>query len=241
MINTPMSKHTDFILAPNFNILKEFVSANNGIGSGIETYSLSEYTFQSVFLKLTGAQEQKMKCICWELATDNYEYRYARYTKKKPGECSNYDDKNEVYRDLISAINELQDDFNLSAYLDRSLISQEIMRDIRDLFEGSNLATWAEPAYLAFTQDNQIIPANQFASNNLFNDELKKRYLLLYKHRNRCAHNTLSYQENLPSFKSLHIADFKYDNYFVRFAILILIDTIVVNLFKKYQQLLAET
>lgn len=235
-----MSKHADFILTPNSEILKEFVSANMGIGSGIETYALSEYTFQSVFLKLTGAQEQKMKCICWELATDDYEYRYERYTKKRLGECSDYDEKNIVYKDLISAIKKLHYDFNITVDFDRQAISQQIIADITNLFASSNLATWAELAYLEFTQNNQVLPHNQFASTVLFENVLQKRYELLYRHRNRCAHNTLSYQENLPIFKNLYNSDHKYDNYFVRFALLILIDKIVVKLFQKYQALLVE-
>ncbi len=240
MTNTLMSKHTDFILTPNFEILKEFVAANKGIGSGIETYSLSEYTFQSVFLKLTGAQEQKMKCICWELATDDYEYRYERYTKNRLGECSDYKEKNTIYKDLISAIKKLHHDFAIASYFDNRVISQQIVADIKNLFAGSNLATWVELAYLKFTQNNQILPHNQFASVVLFENVLQERYELLYRHRNRCAHNTLSYQENLPTFKNLYNSDHEYDNYFVRFALLILIDTIVIKLFQKYQTLLVE-
>ena len=235
-----MSKHTDFILTPIAEILYEFVSAHKGVGSGIETYALSEYTLQSVFLKLTGAQEQKMKCICWELATEDYDYRYERYTRKRLGECSNYDEKNIVYKDLISAIKKFQPSYDITADFDRHAISQNIIEGITNLFAGSNLASWAEQAYLEFTQNSQVLPHNQFASANLLEGVLQKRYELLYRHRNRCAHNTLSYQENLPTFKELYRSEHKYDNYFVRFALLTLIDKIVIKLFKKYQSLLVE-
>ena len=30
---------------------------------------------QSIFMKMTGAQEQKMKCICWEIATIDFDLR----------------------------------------------------------------------------------------------------------------------------------------------------------------------
>lgn len=69
-----MNKHKDFILSPIINILQEVASANYGIANGIETYPLSEHVMQSVFLRMTGFQEQKMKSICWELATNDYEY-----------------------------------------------------------------------------------------------------------------------------------------------------------------------
>ena len=97
------SKHYNFITTPIFNILKESVIACRGIGDGIETQTISEYILQTTFLKMTGASEQKLKCICWELATNDYEYRY-QYLNKNYGECSNYNDKNAIYNDLIKAI-----------------------------------------------------------------------------------------------------------------------------------------
>ena len=83
--------HTKFILTPILSILKESIIACRGIGIGIETQALSEYVLQTTFLKMTGALEQKMKCICWEIASNDYEYRY-QYLKKNYGECSSYKD-----------------------------------------------------------------------------------------------------------------------------------------------------
>lgn len=61
--------HNKFILLPISEILKDVATASVGVGTGIETYPLCDYVMQSVFLKMTGSQEQKMKCICWELAS----------------------------------------------------------------------------------------------------------------------------------------------------------------------------
>ena len=56
----------------------------------------------------------------------------------------------------------------------------------------------------------------------------------LYHHRNRIAHNTLSYQQNLPELESLkNETDFS-RNYFFWFAILTLIDEIFMVLYKEY-------
>src|SRR5688572_16987320 len=90
--NMPLNNHTEFILSPTTDILRDVVSASAGIGHGIETYPLCDYVMQSAFLKMTGFQEQKMKCICWELATNDYEYRY-EFTKNPLGECSSYKEK----------------------------------------------------------------------------------------------------------------------------------------------------
>ncbi len=60
----------------------------------------------------------------------------------------------------------------------------------------------------------------------------------VYRHRNRCAHNTLSYQENLPTLNKLMDNDYVYENYFLRYAMLTLIDGITVTLYKNYLMVL---
>lgn len=56
----------------------------------------------------------------------------------------------------------------------------------------------------------------------------------LYRRRNRIAHNTQSYQQNLPTLKTLVNDDYLYENYFVHFSLLVLIDNIFIELFRKY-------
>ena len=58
-----MPKHSEFILTPIDEILSEAGTAIGNQPRGIENYPLKEYFLQSVFLRLTGAQEQKCKCI----------------------------------------------------------------------------------------------------------------------------------------------------------------------------------
>ncbi|WP_038177382.1 hypothetical protein, partial [Treponema pedis] len=65
-------------------------------------------------------------------------------------------------------------------------------------------------------------------------NNLKDIFDSMYKHRNRCAHNLLSYQDNLPSFEELKSEENKYDNWFLRFFILILLDNIFIYIFKEY-------
>ena len=87
------AKHAKFILTPIFEILKDCVNATKGIGIGIETYPLCEYIMQTTFLKMTGASEQKLKCILWEIATNDFHFRY-EFLKTSYGECSNIKEKN---------------------------------------------------------------------------------------------------------------------------------------------------
>ena len=83
--------------------------------------------------------------------------------------------------------------------------------------------------------------------NNLFpniqgNYTLKNIYENhLYKNRNRIAHNTKSYQQNLPTLKTLMDKNYKYENYFLYFAVLILIDNIFIHLYKNYLTIIEDT
>lgn len=245
--------HTNFILTPSSEILKDVVSASSGIGSGIETFPLCDYVMQSVFLKMTGAQEQKMKCICWELATHDYEYRYDRFSRQPLGECSAYKDKKIIYADLIKQIIKNQPSLSLVEIVDKSNFITETMRTVEDAFAGTNLLVWAQkgfnefvdiwqdfsPEHVANDMHNLLTNRNNFTNPNLWRD---KKGLVeiydghLYIQRNRVAHNTLSYQQNLPTLKALVEVDYKYNNYFVYFAILILLDKVFIALFEKYQQ-----
>jgi hypothetical protein len=239
-----MNNHTEFILSPITNILKDVVTASAGIGSGIETFPLCDYVMQSVLLKMTGFQEQKMKCICWELATHDYEYRY-EFTKTPLGECSNYKDKQSIYKDLIRQIKKHFSGFNVSIDINKSYILANTTSEVTNRFLNTNLSIWAQNSFNEYGSIWSGILNTNFANdnNNLFTEvssgiSLKKIYEdHLYKRRNRIAHNTLSYQQNLPTLKNLMNENYKYENYFIYFAILVLIDNIFVELYRKYLEI----
>lgn len=233
-----MNSHKDFILSPITDILNDAQTANAGIGNGLETYPLGDYIMQSVFLKMTGFQEQKMKCICWELATNDLEYRYKRFTLERLGECSIYKEKNTVYKDLIEQIKKHNSNFDVSLFLNKSNIRNSTLSEIHAICSETNLSTWSQKNYVEFTSNTTLIQINHFGSkSNLFENVLQDRYSQLYTHRNRCAHNTLSYQKNLPTLKTIVHESYRLDNYFVRFAILILLDKIFISLYLKYLEL----
>ena len=84
----------------------------------------------------------------------------------------------------------------------------------------------------------KLLSTNQ--SNTLPNKySLSKIYEFLYKHRNRCAHNTLSYQESVMTLSKLQSEDNIYENYFLYFSLLIIIDKIFIETYKKYIEKLA--
>lgn len=237
------SIHSEFISSPLSYILADGINASNCIGDGMETYPLCEYLLQSLFLKMTGAQEQKMKCICWELASNDYEYRYDFLNKKNYGECSDYKSKNGVFNDLIMAIKKMDPFFIITNFIDNSLIIN-VKGEMERILDHSNLSIWKSKEYVFYNnsianiiKDTQIGKCNE-KSYPLFQSELMDNYTeIVYKHRNRCAHNTLSYQTNLPDLSTIASKNYDYHNYFVRFAILILIDVLFIKLYKYYLSL----
>lgn len=217
----------------------------------METYPLCEYIMQSVFLKMTGFNEQKLKCILWELATNDYEFRY-NFLKSDYGECSSYKDKEKVFKDLYDAIRKKNHDFTLSD------IKVNLIKDTLDAFakrfERCIFIKWLPKAYedynsiVSFFSDKQFLTENKksgFASVSLFvkkeslqgndkNNNIREAFEHLYKHRNRCAHNLASYQDNLPKLIILGSEEDKYENWFVRFFVMTVIDDIFVRLYQQY-------
>lgn len=240
-----ISQHSDFILSPLIKILKDGIAASRAIGDGIDSHPMGEYLMQSLFLKMTGAQEQKMKCICWELATQDYDYRYDFINRKKYGECSTYSSKNGIFNDLIEVIQKMLPSFEPSTLINEAFLNN-IHDDIEKLYSTSNLCIWQNREYLFFKSKFRTVlnirqlyyPIGSVKSYNLFKSELSKRYEeVVYRHRNRCAHNSLSYQVNKPDFSVLASTNFSYHSYFFRFALIVLIDEIFMALFRKYVSL----
>ena len=232
-----MSKHGDFILMPIDNILKEAVSAANAVGFTIKAYPLYDYIMQSIFIKMTGFQEQKLKCIVWELATDDYDYRYRKFSNKL-GECSSYDDKNDIYKEMQEVITKYDSKFKIEEWLsDKNTILNFARERINIIFKDSYLMSCQLKSFVQSLDILDNLPPELLLEKHLFKDKsiLKNIYTkYLYKARNRIAHNTLSYQQNLPTLKVLKDENYKYENYFLWFAILVLIDEVFLKLYKKY-------
>lgn len=263
---------------------------------------------------MTGASEQKMKCVLWQMATDDYQYRYDFLQRNDLGECSSYSSKDSVFKDLVKqvsnntgfSINDIwndviidantlaiertkwkekvdrnrekqiayliqknidagnpltqdnidrmrasikgkpypeQDFVALSSSIKRKARISQLLEQIKNMFENTNPANWRTMEYRSFAStcqkqikgcDVAVLKDNSccLLSGNLvglYND-------LVYRHRNRMAHNTLSYQRNLPALSTLSDSRYYLQNYFYRFALLIVIDEVFLRLYKKYQE-----
>ncbi|MFI3150971.1 hypothetical protein ODU13_05870 [Streptococcus suis] len=377
-----MSKHDKFILTPITSVLNEAVVASYGIGIGIESYSISDYVMQSLFLKMTGFQEQKMKCVSWEMATNDFNYRRRVLSNKDGlGEHSTYTAKNTIFQKFQEVILNIITDSDVSnsffeliknqfpsnivdeiilvlkeikkgeevnkifvnlveklistntadEFLDivKELVSEsdfsliitelekkesredtanevfellksikkeskfnklclelakkelkestadeviEILKDfiskseikelcfglarkkLRDdtisevikIFTNTNLAVWQEKNFDYFVKYGskkgvplkQILPTNGNNLYSLFDSVLIEKYEILYRQRNRLAHNVISYQDNLPTLKTLQTENEESRNYFIWFAILVLIDKIFMQMYEVYLEAL---
>lgn len=294
------SIHSKFIVTPIIGILQDAVNACAGIGNGVETLPLREYVLQTTFLKMTGASEQKLKCICWEMATNDYDYRY-RYLKKNYGECSSYSDKSSIYKDIIERIIKIDNSFSvarifddvdvkakekgfiekkinkaienqrkkkngqfteeaanklrkgMTAYLtkqglcekeklnfSRVVLSENIQKEIDEVIGSSIVAQWERKKYNDYKRMWREITEFVYADGDtLLGTDLQTLYTdYVYAQRNRCAHNLVSYQNNLPTLKTLIDKNNRYNNYYLHFSILVLLDEIFVRLYKAYQNTL---
>lgn len=240
--------HTKFILTPISEILSDCVNAVKGASYGIESQPLCEYIMQTTFLKMTGASEQKLKCIVWELATFDFEFRYEFLKNAKSyREYSSFDQKNKVFKDLKDEILKFSAQEVLQSVFEDSK-KTEILRKITDmtnLFEKSCIAKWQEKEFLFFKKNiNAFIKKTSFCNYNTresslnFYEQTDNYKKIVFDHRNRCAHNLKSYQANSPKFSSLIDENYDYENYFFRFAILILFDEIFMQMYQTYLGLL---
>lgn len=124
--------HTDFILNPLMAVLADGVLACTSLPMGIGNSALGEYFMQSLFLRMTGAQEQKMKCICWVMATNDYRYRYDLLNSKQYGECSEYKHKKGIFEDLYNQIRGYNIFFSPSDILEDVFITKERTTEMRN-------------------------------------------------------------------------------------------------------------
>lgn len=260
-----MSKHVEFIQTPLYQILDEVCGILADSSGRMLSNISAEYILYSTFLKLTGAQEQKLKCVCWEIATDNYEFRYEWLSGQfSQGECSRLEDKNKILSKLLTLIRLKEDSFTISN-TDKSTIVNDVIWHVEQFYETSmvghtmnrthqeEFALWKKtfdiirnnPQIICEITASEKAPIKIAQKKDQYPKALKEAlplgleelYLLQYKHRNRCAHNTTSYQEtDMALFRNLGKVDLYRYNYLIFFSLLLMIDDITIRLYNKYLQ-----
>ena len=155
-----------------------------------------------------------------------------------------------VYKDILNAIKKHDDSFLITDDIKNNILNVW-KNTTRQLFDHSVLChnfkrkydeykelvidvdkEWIMNNNQLFTKEDNISRAARIKTFNLGLQGLFKKYI--YVERNRCAHNTRSYQHNLPSIKELVSPEHKLQNYFLFMSVIILLDEIYKKLFETY-------
>lgn len=221
-------KHKEFILTPLSSLIETTLLPMNFYKGQVCNYIMKEYVLQTLFLKLTGCMEQKAKCILWDIATYDFEFRrdFLTEVNRKQGEYSTYNSKNEVYKALINQVGKIEDKTK------KQLLDQ-LSKFKKNILEECIIKEWL-PRELQNLDVEKLFVIDRWGKNSLFESPLNDRiYESLYNHRNRCAHNTLSYQGNVMSPSTI-VKEGDYNNYVSWFTLLILMDMIYMELYKSF-------
>jgi len=125
-------------------------------------------------------------------------------------------------------------------HFSRVVLFESVLDKLSETIGNTLVVQWEQHGYNNYLQNWKTLSSWFFAEgDNLMEKELQDFYNdVVYAHRNRCAHNLVSFQNNLPTLKTLEDEKFVYHNYYFRFSILILLDEIFVRLYKAYQEAL---
>jgi hypothetical protein len=218
-------KHKEFILTPLSSLIKQTLQPLDLYKGQICNYIMKEYVLQTLFMKLTGCMEQKAKCILWDIATHDFEYRrdFLRNNSSQ-GEYSTYDSKNYVYKTLVNHGGIIDDRRK------RELLTQ--LKSFKDnILEESILKVWL-PRELRDLKIKELFDIKRWAGDSLLGSPLNdEEYKSLYTHRNRCAHNVLSYQGNVMNPQK--IKEVGGASYATWFTLLVLMDMIYMEQYER--------
>lgn len=232
-----MSVRTDFITTSVCEILQQGIAAAECLRQGgIDTYPILDYLLQSVFLRMTGFEEQKLRNICWEVATVDLDYRYKTLQGHVSyGEFSKLDDKKNVFTLLKDKVKEYGGEFNIESK--KAAILNEVKAEMEVAMKDTLIVRSFPDEYHRYEIFVKTWKADHFAkSNQLLSGNIEKVYETLYKQRNRCAHNTASYQQDMLTLTEMQDSQMMNCNYFSYFAILLLLDKVFIESYRMFRE-----
>lgn len=219
-------KHKEFILTHLTDLIEQTLRPMDLYKGQVCNYIMKEYVLQTLFMKLTGCMEQKAKCILWDIATHDFEYR-REFLRENPkqGEYSSYKSKNFVYGALIEHGGMIDD-------TRKEELRTQLVDFKKKILEESILKVWL-PRELRNLKIKELFATKRWAGSSLLESSLNDEiYEKLYMHRNRCAHNVLSYQGNVMNPQKIkEVGDASYATWF---TLLVLMDMIYMELYKRF-------
>lgn len=226
-------KNKNFILQPVESILEEMQLSTARLSADFNTLPVYNYILQAVLLKMTGFMEQKMKLIFWEMATNSPEIRLKLF-KNNQNEFSSYKDKKGVFTSLYKEVkrkmgeNKIKLNYSQHVKDTKELISQLFEESLIKDFSARDFFFWQE--FITELSKKEYIPSD----SNFLPNHVQNIYERTIRFRHTIAHNTKAPLVITAELKSLQEKEYKYENYFVRFSVIILVDKIFIELFKQY-------
>lgn len=255
-----MNTHSAFILTPLSLLLKDASSIIKQVDWHMKTMFLVDHLLSSLFLKMTGSQEQKFKCLVWEIGSADLEYRYKTIFKSWDyGECSSLKAKNLIIAQLYNSTKKFSWDKETPLITNERvcILFENAKREVESFYEMALHGFALQREYNDFKRlwdskyfliDSIYVITNdkngeKFTlgkkEDNIKEADRKKLlfeslYEMLYDYRNLCAHNFKIQSNNPYDLSQMSQKRYVADNYLFRFATLVLIDEIIMELYQKF-------
>jgi len=218
-----MMKHKEFILTPLVSLIEKTLLPLDMYKGQMSSYAIKEYVLQTLLFKLTGCMEQKAKCILWDIATHDFEFRRV-FLEDKQRKYSKYDERIEVYITLLQQVGKIKETRKNDLLTQLKVFKEEVLE--------KSINKMGLPRDLHDLEIKNLFDIKRWAVNCLFDNSLHEIYKQLYNHRNRCAHNVLSYQGNaMPPQKIKDLGGYNYASWF---TLLVLMDMIYMELYTEF-------
>ena len=225
------------------DIIEEAIIATSDLPDDFSSLPVVEYINSSIFLKLTGLLEQKFRALTWIMADNDREYRRDFLRNRSFGEYSNYADKQQVYKDLLSQI------FNYESnnlYINHKELAKQSREYIISFFNNTVFSSNFYNDFLQFI--NFDIPkkikllniTTQKETQVLIpNPKAKELFENIIKKRNKVAHNLEVNKYIKGDLSELCKNDEpNCDNIFICFWMLIYLDGILNETYKIYEEIM---
>jgi hypothetical protein len=194
-------------------------------------------------LPITEERESELRSK-WEREVDDSRRKEAKHIiaeKTKKGEKLDQDDKDEILNNLLRKLYP-EKEWRERLFKEKKVqFVKNIVIRLIAVVEHSPLTAWNYREFLFFKEHWQdvvnerqlILTGNEFLGSGL---QMFYR-LLVFEQRNRIAHNTASYMKDIPTLDTMADKGYVYKNYFFRFAILLVIDEVIMLMFRRYWEL----
>lgn len=239
-----MLRNEDIINRPASSLLEEFSFATASLRGDFEDFPLLDYLLESLLLKLTGFQEQKLKAITWEMGSNDLEFRRKLLNDLKLGEYSSLESKKTVFSELIKLFSKSGDSSIIDTVIDNNFkkeIMEKVHSEMDSCFKNAGISLLASREYRLYNENRKIkFNTNQFLCKKdnkppvLLEGGLTEIYDDLYSRRNSIAHNVRSAKPKTPTLEDLSKTVKNPKNYFDYFTLILLIDKIFCEVYFKF-------